>query len=86
MPARNRSELTDSAGNSLATTTSGTAVLKVTSVNPFNSRSFTVTWPTTVQAVYRFYSGASATGTLLKTITLNFATAQTPDLTSGEFV
>lgn len=59
-------------------------------VNPFappsTAVSFTVTWPTTVQAVYRFYSGAGGTGTLLKTVTINFTVAQTPDVLSGDIV
>lgn len=58
------------------------------SSNPFappaGTMSFTVAYPTSFQTVYSFWSGPGGSGTLLQTVTLNFATAQTPDLTSGE--
>lgn len=56
--------------------------------NPFaappDALSFVVTYPTVLQTVYKFYDGNGGTGTLLKTVTLNFSTAQTPGLTGGD--
>lgn len=71
MPARHRSELTDSAGNSIGTTTFGGAKSLNVSLSPTLTTAGTVTYPTSTQEVYAFRQG-STSGTILATLTINY--------------
>lgn len=71
MPARHRSELTDSAGNSIGTTTLGSSKSLNVTLGPALATAGTVTYPSATQEVYAFRQG-TISGTVLATLTINY--------------